>query len=99
MTEWSLHVKPMCATGTGCAPTRLPRLRLHAEAGPALRRAAAAAYARLLLQNKLKLQGMLAAVGEGLAGRDRQVGGWVAALPNRERGRAHRCSGGKPCEK
>jgi hypothetical protein len=39
-----------------------------AGASAELQQQAAAAYARLLLQNKLKLQGMLAVVGEGIAG-------------------------------
>lgn len=49
------------AAGAGCSPD--------------LRQQAAAAYARLLLQNKLKLQGMLGVVGEVLAGADRKVCG------------------------
>ncbi len=40
-----------------------------AGASIALRQQAAAAYARLLLTNKLKLQGMLVVVGEVLAGK------------------------------
>lgn len=40
-----------------------------------LRREATAAYTRLLLQQKLKLQGMLAVVGQGLVGPDEKVGG------------------------